>query len=380
MFAMEEKDIQKTNSSEQKSEQAIKTNDVSQIDMTNFIEIDRLKLFFGDPIIINDKITLYQPTVGDIVEFGEKKFYSILYTLTCIPSDMKSELWDANHTDWQTVDDFELFITMTRMLTSEDTKLFLGDLDLSKMIPCSRQDNGQLVLYDEKHDILIDKLIYLKIVTYIREMFNIYPKVEKAKNKKTFQVMIDFDRMQKLNQRKNKDCNASMLLPLISSMLNSPGFKYKKNGKRRFRRAYIEIPRKNAKTFFCSLLAIYLCICDNENAARIYIAANSLDQANEAWSHCKNLVDNNEELKKHFRLLVASIEYDRTKSFIRKVASDSKNIHGKNISRAICDELHVWNHRDLWDVIFRSTASRRNPLMVGITTAGTNQQGTGCSG
>ena len=229
MFAMEEKDIQKTNSSEQKSEQAIKTNDVSQIDMTNFIEIDRLKLFFGDPIIINDKITLYQPTVGDIVEFGEKKFYSILYTLTCIPSDMKSELWDANHTDWQTVDDFELFITMTRMLTSEDTKLFLGDLDLSKMIPCSRQDNGQLVLYDEKHDILIDKLIYLKIVTYIREMFNIYPKVEKAKNKKTFQVMIDFDRMQKLNQRKNKDCNASMLLPLISSMLNSPGFKYKKN-------------------------------------------------------------------------------------------------------------------------------------------------------
>lgn len=152
-------------------------------------------------------------------------------------------------------------------------------------------------------------------------------------------------------------------------------FKYKKNGKRRFRRAYIEIPRKNAKTFFCSLLAIYLCICDNENAARIYIAANSLDQANEAWSHCKNLIDNNEELKKHFRLLVASIEYDRTKSFIRKVASDSKNIHGKNISGAICDELHVWRHRDLWDVIFRSTASRRNPLMVGITTAGTNQQG-----
>ena len=67
--------------------------DLSKVDITNFIEVDKLKLYFGDDIIINNKIALSQPTIGQIVEFGEKRFYSVLSALTCIPSDMKSELW-----------------------------------------------------------------------------------------------------------------------------------------------------------------------------------------------------------------------------------------------------------------------------------------------
>lgn len=202
-------------------------NQFPNIDLSNFIEIDRLKLYFGDDIVINDKIKVSQPTIGQIVEFGERHFYSVLSALTCIPSDMKSELWDMNQTDWQTVDDFELFIMLTRGLTSEDTKLFLGELDLSKMIPCVNQENNQICLYDGDKDIVIDKLIYTKIVTYIREMFNINPKVEKAKNKRTFNVLIDDDRFRK-SLHKNETYK-STLMPLISSMLNHPGFKYKKN-------------------------------------------------------------------------------------------------------------------------------------------------------
>ena len=106
---------------------------ITQVDLSNFMEVDRLKLYFGDDIIINENITLSQPTIGQIVEFGERRFYNVLSMLTCIPSDMKSELWDMNKTDWQTVDDFELFIMLTRNLSAEDTKLFLGDIDLSKM-------------------------------------------------------------------------------------------------------------------------------------------------------------------------------------------------------------------------------------------------------
>ena len=196
------------------------------IDLSNFIEVDKLKLYFGDDIIINDNIKLSQPKIGEIVEFGEKHFYSVLSVLTCIPSDMKSELWDANKIDWQTVDDFELFIMLTRNLSSEDTKLFLGDINLSKMVPCVNQQNNQMCLYDENNDFIIDKVIYMKIVTYIREMFNIHPKVEKAKNKRTFNVLIEDDRFRK-SLNKNKEYSSN-LLPLISSMLNSPGFKYKK--------------------------------------------------------------------------------------------------------------------------------------------------------
>lgn len=201
-------------------------NKQTNIDLSNFIEIDRLKLYFGDDIIINDNIKLSQPKIGEIVEFGERHFYYVLSLLTCIPSDMKSELWDANKTDWQTVDDFDLFIMLTRGLQSKDTKLFLGDIDLSKMTPCINQHNNQPCLYDEESEILIDKIIYTKIVTYIREMFNIHPKIEKAKNKRTFNVLIEDDRFRK-SLHKNEEYTSN-LLPLISSMLNSPGFKYKK--------------------------------------------------------------------------------------------------------------------------------------------------------
>ena len=201
-------------------------NQLLDIDLSNFMEVDKLKLYFGDDIIINENIKLLQPTIGNIVEFGERRFYTVLHMLTCIPSDMKSELWDMNKIDWQTVDDFELFVMLTRDLKADDTKLFLGDIDLSKMEPCVNQQNGQLCLYNKESGIVIDKAIYIKIATYIREMFNIHPKIEKAKNKRTFNVLIEDDRFRKSLQKKEK--YASHLLPLISSMLNSPGFKYKK--------------------------------------------------------------------------------------------------------------------------------------------------------
>ena len=203
------------------------TSKLPDIDLSNFIEVDKLKLYFGDDIVINDKIILSQPKIGEIVEFGEKHFYYVLSVLTCIPSDMKSELWDANKTDWQTVSDFELFVMLTRGLSAEDTKLFLGEIDLSAMTPCINQKSNQLCLYNEETDIVIDNAIYLQIVTYIREMFNIHPKVEKAKNKRTFNVLIEDDRMRKsMNKGKSYSSN---LLPLVSGMLNSSGFKYKKD-------------------------------------------------------------------------------------------------------------------------------------------------------
>lgn len=201
--------------------------DVSKVDLSKFMEVDRLQLYFGDDIPINDKITLSQPTIGDIVRFGERHFYHVLNILTCIPSDMKSELWDMNKIDWQTVDDFELFIMLTRNITADDTRLFFGDLDLSAMTVKVGEESGKLILEDVEAGIRIDSLIYTKIVTYIREMFGINPKVEKAKNKRTFRVLIDDDRFRK--SLKKKEEYSSGLLPLVSGMLNSPGFKYTKN-------------------------------------------------------------------------------------------------------------------------------------------------------
>lgn len=53
----------------------------------DIFEVDALKVYFGDPYVINDKIKILQPTVGDIVSFGEAKYFSVVHTITAIPSD-----------------------------------------------------------------------------------------------------------------------------------------------------------------------------------------------------------------------------------------------------------------------------------------------------
>ena len=193
---------------------------------SKLLNIDELQMYFGEPFHINDKITIFIPTIGDIVEFGERKYYSMIHTLTCIPSDMKSQLFDMD-IDYETLSDFELFVMLSRNLTPESTRLVLGDLDLSKFGLYTNQENNELVLYNSDSDIVIDKLIYMKMVEYIRKVHNIKPKVEKAANKTTKKILIqlDRDRIKKAQTEEYK----SYLKSLISAMMRYPGFKYKSN-------------------------------------------------------------------------------------------------------------------------------------------------------
>ena len=191
---------------------------------SNLLDIDELQMYFCEPFHINDKITVHIPTIGDIVEFGERKYYGMIHTLTCIPSDMKSQLFDAG-IDYEEIGDFELFMMLTRALTPESTRLVLGDLDLSKFEPYTNSKNNEPVLYDAESDTIIDRLIYMKIVEYIRKVHSIKPKVEKAKNKTTKKILIQLDR-DKI-KKAQKEPYKSQLKPLISAMMRYPGFKYK---------------------------------------------------------------------------------------------------------------------------------------------------------
>lgn len=193
---------------------------------SNLLEIDELQMYFGEPFHINDKITIYIPTIGDIVEFGERKYYGMIHTLTCIPSDMKSQLFDMG-IDYEELSDFELFVMLSRNLNPESTYLVLGDLDLSKFGLYTNKDNNELVLYDEKTDTTIDKLIYMKMVEYIRKVHNIKPKPEKAANKTTKKILIQLDRDR--IKKAQKEPYKSQLKILISAMMRYPGFKYKSN-------------------------------------------------------------------------------------------------------------------------------------------------------
>ena len=194
---------------------------------TSSIEIDMLQLYFGRDLTINEHITIHQPTIGQIVDMGERRYFSILHTLCVIPSDMKSQLWDVG-IDWEEISDFELFCMLYKSFELEDTKIFFGDsLDFQQLQLAVNNQNEEVILVNTETGLVIDKLIYQKIVDYLRKMHNIKPKIEHAANAMTKKFLIEEDR-DNIAMNKNKPYK-STLLPLVSAMCNSAGFKYKKN-------------------------------------------------------------------------------------------------------------------------------------------------------
>ena len=185
------------------------------------LDVDELQLYFGDDYIINDHIKIVQPRIGQVVDYGEAQYFSMVHTLTAIPSDMKSNLWDIG-LDWTEVEDFELFMMLSQTLTPDRTGILFGDFDFSKLKPFRNNQNGDIVLADKETGIIVDKMIYLRIMNYLRKLHNIKPKVEKAANKMTKKVLIEEDR-QRILHAKDKPFK-SYLLPLISAIKVKQGY------------------------------------------------------------------------------------------------------------------------------------------------------------
>lgn len=200
---------------------------------SNIFEFDELRMYFGEDYKINDYITIHQPSLQEILDFGEKNLYSSITPFTGNPTTYRLQLWDMG-IDWNKITDFELFTMLIQGMKKETTSLLFGDFDFSILKPYMQidsEENQTLILADNDKNpkYIIDEHLYLHIREYIRKMFDQYPKVEKAKGKMTKEMIIDEDRMNLEIATKKNNSNRSFLLPLISAMVNHPGFKYKKN-------------------------------------------------------------------------------------------------------------------------------------------------------
>ena len=216
-------------------------------------KISELQLYFGDPYYASDKIQIFQPTIGGILEydkrFGESEFWAMLNVFIGNTTSYRLLLWDMG-VDWNEISDFQLFSLLIKTLKQENTAILFGDLDLStfdayiKTIPVEETQSDQIknkesdkeenkilkeemILYNQELDIEIDENTYNNIALYLRTMFNIFPKVEKARGKQTKKWIIEEDRMNLSNAK--KEDTTSTFLPLIESCCCHPGFKYKKN-------------------------------------------------------------------------------------------------------------------------------------------------------
>ena len=146
-------------------------------------------------------------------------------------------------------------------------------------------------------------------------------------------------------------------------------------GLRRFRTAYIEIPRKNGKTTFAAGIATYGLFADGEGGAECYCAASTRDQASLLFDIVAGMVAKSEMLSKESKTKHSVKRIVYKDSYLRAVSSDAHSLHGLNSHIVVADEVHAWTQggHELWDVLYTGCASRAQPLMIGITTAGFDQ-------
>lgn len=146
----------------------------------------------------------------------------------------------------------------------------------------------------------------------------------------------------------------------------------KANGTRRYRIAYVEVPRKNGKSTFTSGVGLQLLLADGEAGAEVYTAATKRDQARIVHSEAVRMVKSSPALRERVTAFRDQLIVQSTNSKFEPLGADSDTMDGLNISGAIVDELHAHKKRDVWDVIDTATGARRQPLIVAITTAGSD--------
>lgn len=192
---------------------------------------DKLKMYFGEDYTING-ITISIPTIGDILEIGESKFYQAISPFLSNSTSIRVLLYDVFKKDWNKTKDIEVFYILYQLLEDkEPLKLLFKDFSFDGFELIQARKNvddpeyNHLALFNKNKNTIIYDDEYMEIAEYIREIMNIHPKVEKAKGKTTKHWILQEDRI-KTQQEKGKR-NESTLFPLVSSCVNHPGFKYK---------------------------------------------------------------------------------------------------------------------------------------------------------
>ncbi len=145
----------------------------------------------------------------------------------------------------------------------------------------------------------------------------------------------------------------------------------REDGTRRYREAFIYVPRKNGKTPFCAGIVNLVMFTDDEPGAQLYSAAAEREQAAIIFKHASGMILREPELEKRCRIYKTyrSIERPETGATYKALSSDADTKHGLGPSLVIVDELHAHPNGELVDVLMTGTAARRQPLVIYITTA-----------
>lgn len=197
--------------------------------------IDELRLYRGADFLLSDGITIRSPSLGDICDYGEKDYRSMIAMFTATTIDRCAQLDDMN-IDYTQISNFEMFTMFARLLTPDlvtdgdmesiPTRIIFGDLDFSSFRAMQVNDRFCLINRD---GVIIDENVFEAMATYIRKMHGMSePLYKTVKNEFAKQQLIldarnDADFQRKMIALKGEH---SQYQPLISALVNHPSFKY----------------------------------------------------------------------------------------------------------------------------------------------------------
>lgn len=164
------------------------------------------------------------------------------------------------------------------------------------------------------------------------------------------------------------------------------GWVHKTTGLRKHRIVYLCIPRKNAKSVKAAIIGLYMMAADNEYGAEIYCGATSEKQALEVFRPAKKMAEKKPGYRAAYgvtchakKLEVDSIGIRAGKRYqpdgSRFEPVIGKPGDGASPSCAILDEVHEHPDDTLYDTMLTGMGAREQPLLLMVTTAGSNIAG-----
>lgn len=169
----------------------------------------------------------------------------------------------------------------------------------------------------------------------------------------------------------------------VFCIFNLVAWYYKGTKERRYKEAFIFIPRKNGKTTMVAALAWGLSLLEKRSGSTVYIVAGSQKQANQSFHFIINSLTASgvaDRMRIRDNSFGHSIEHTFTDEYgkstgsihIEALASSPKLQDSLNCNIAIADEMHIFKEPGQYNRFKEAMKAYTNKMMIGITTAGDN--------
>lgn len=153
-------------------------------------------------------------------------------------------------------------------------------------------------------------------------------------------------------------------------------FARRPDGRLRHRKALVGVPRKNGKSSIAAGIGL-AGLALGPDGGEVYSCAADKDQARVVFDTARRMVELEPDLAEVLTVYRNVIEYAAKGSVYRVLSAEAYTKEGLNPHLVVFDEVHAQPTRELWDVMALAMGSRREPLLLGITTAGARTDQTG---